>query len=636
MCGIAGIFDVTQHRSILQPVLKQMSGVLTHRGPDEDGCYIAPGIGLAHRRLAIIDISSGQQPLFNANKSLVIVFNGEIYNYRELTVKLKARGYQFSSHSDTETILHAFAEWGEKCVNYLRGMFAFCIWDNNRKKLFLARDRLGIKPLFYSQLSNGVFVFASELKALMQYPGISNEINLQGLESYFALGYVSEPQTIYQGIYKLPAGHCLTLSRGKANIAPWQYWDIPFKPLLSITEVEAQHQFVERLREAISIRMVAEVPLGAFLSGGVDSSAVVALMAGLQQDAVNTCSIGFKEDAFNESHYAQKVAELYKTNHYQEIVGSNDFGLLDKLSQIYDEPFADSSAIPTYRVCELAKKTVTVALSGDGADELLSGYRRHQWHMKEERIRSKIPLLIRRNLFGVLGSIYPKADWAPQMFRAKTTLQALSKNSVDAYLHTVSQLSDEIRNKLYGKQLKRGLGGYHAKEIFYHHAERAPTDHPLSLIQYLDLKTYLVDDILTKVDRASMAHSLEVRVPILDHQLVEWISNLPADYKLQGNNGKAILKKVMEPYLPNDILYRKKMGFSIPLAQWFRGPLQTKVKHSLLGERMLDTHLFNDAFLKKVVIDHQRGTRDYSVLIWSLLMFDGFLAKNGEFKIPNS
>ena len=369
--------------------------------------------------------------------------------------------------------------------------------------------------------------------------------------------------------------------------------------------------------------MLAEVPLGAFLSGGVDSSAVVAMMAGISATAVNTCSISFPDPKYNEAEFAQMVAERYHTNHRTEMVNPDDFGLVDQLAGIYDEPYADSSAIPTYRVCELARKHVTVALSGDGADEYFSGYRRHRWHMNEEQVRSRLPYAIRKPIFGFLGKAYPKLDWAPKFVRGKTTFQSLARDSVAAYAHSVSILDDDMRSKLFSKEFKKSLGGYNAVQVFRRHAQKAPK-HPLSQIQYLDLKTYLVGDIHTKVDRASMANSLEVRAPLLDHELIEWVSGLDPNLKLNGQKSKYILKKAMEPYLPHDVLYRQKMGFSVPLAEWFRGPLKQKVRDSLLGESMKDSGIFNMKYVKEIVDHHQSGLRDYSASIWTLMMYDAF------------
>jgi asparagine synthase (glutamine-hydrolysing) len=349
------------------------------------------------------------------------------------------------------------------------------------------------------------------------------------------------------------------------------------------------------------------------------------MMAGLVNEPVVTCSIGFGDADFNETAYAQQVADRYKTRHHVEQVDPDDVSLVDRLACVYDEPYADSSAIPTYRVCELARKRVTVALSGDGGDENFGGYRRYRWHMHEERVRSRIPLQLRRPVFGLLGHLYPKADWAPRVFRAKSTLQALARNSVEAYFHSVSVLHDAMRSQLFSSRFRRELQGYEAVEILRRHAAAAPTDHPLSLIQYLDLKTYLVGDINTKVDRAGMAHALEVREPLMDHPLVEWLSGLPPEFKLRNGEGKYLLKKALEPYLPEEILYRSKMGFSVPLAKWFRGPLRQAVRQAVLGPVLGDTGLFNASYLQRLVDDHQSGRRDYSAPLWTLMMFESFL-----------
>src|SRR6202162_4017154 len=570
MCGIVGVIDVSSRRSIPRDLVARMNETQFHRGPDEDGFYFEPGLGLGHRRLSIIDLSTGQQPLFNEDGSVVIVYNGEIYNYRDLIPELSRLGHAFRTKSDTEVIVHAWEQWGEDCVQRFRGMFAFALWDRNRETLFLARDRLGVKPLYYAVLGDGTLIFGSELKSLLIHPGFKREINPRAVEDYLAYGYVPEPRTIFGQALKLPPGCTLTVRRGRVLPAPRQYWDIPFEPGAPLTALVAQEELIVRLRDAVNVRLIAEVPLGAFLSGGVDSSAVVAMMAGCSDEPVNTCSISFGDPAFNEAAYAQQVADRYHTRHHVEQVDTDDFDLLDTLAEVYDEPFADSSAIPTFRLCELARKSVTVALSGDGGDENFAGYRRYRWHVYEERMRAILPQSLRPPVFGALGNLYPKADWAPKVLRAKSTLEALARNSVEGYFHSVSVMGDPMRQRLVSDSFRRDLQGYRAIEVLRRHAARAPTAEPLSLVQYLDMKTYLVGDILTKVDRASMAHSLEVRVPLLDHPLMEWLSGLPPDLKLRGREGKYLFKKALEPYLSDDILYRPKMGFSVPLANWFR------------------------------------------------------------------
>jgi len=625
MCGIVGIFDTKGQSRISSDLLSRMNESQFHRGPDEGGMHIEPGVGFGHRRLSIIDLSSGQQPLFNEDETVVVTYNGEIYNFQQLSGELKELGHRFRTHCDTEVIVHAWEEWGEKCVEHFRGMFAFGIWDRNRQTLFLARDRMGIKPLYYSLLADGTLIFGSELKSLKVHPDLPRKIDPTAVEEYFAFGYVPEPNTIYQGVYKLPPGHRLKVRHGEMRIQPEQYWDVSFRPNPAQSEAETGSELIQRLDEAVRIRMISEVPLGAFLSGGVDSSAVVAAMAGESDEPVNTCSISFGDPKFNESQYAAVVAERYRTAHRVEQVDPDDFSLVDHLAGLYDEPYADSSALPTYRVCQLAKKQVTVVLSGDGGDENLAGYRRYRWHTYEEKMRSMLPSAIRQPLFGFMGRVYPKADWAPKVFRAKTTFEAMARDNLEGYLHSVSIFSNAMRSELFSAELKSDLQGHQAIEVFQRYARQAPTDHPLSLVQYLDMKTYLPGDILTKVDRASMAHALEVRVPILDHHLVDWISGLPPKLKMQGREGKYIFKKSLQERLPDNILYRHKMGFSVPLASWFRGPLKDKVRQGILGDSMMQSGLFNRYYLEHMLDQHQSGVRDYSAPLWTLMMFAAFL-----------
>jgi len=606
-------------------LLERMNASLFHRGPDAGGLHVEPGLGLAHRRLSIIDLSTGQQPLYNEDGSVVVVFNGEIYNFQELAKELVACGHTFRTHSDTEVIVHGWEQWGASCVTRFRGMFAFALWDRNQETLFLARDRLGVKPLYYAQPPGGPWIFGSELKALLVHPGLPRVIDPLAVEDYFAYGYVPEPRTIFKDVFKLSPGCTLTLRRGQPASRPVEYWDVPFKTGASLTEQKASEELIFRLRESVKLRLISDVPLGAFLSGGVDSSAVVAMMAGLATEPVVTCSISFGDPAFNESAYAQAVADRYRTQHHVAQVDPDDFSLLDRLARMYDEPYADSSAIPTYRVCELARKTVTVALSGDGGDESFGGYSRYRWHVNEERLRSLLPPRLRRPIFGLLGQLYPNAAWAPRLFRAKGTLEALARDSLEAYFYSVSFLHDGMRRDLFSERFRSELQGYAAVEVLKRHAARAPSDHPLSLVQYLDLKTYLVGDINTKVDRASMAHSLEVREPLMDHPLVEWLSSLPPGFKLRNRQGKFLLKKALEPHLPPEILYRPKMGFAVPLAKWFRGPLREPVKKAVLGPVLAETGWFNTSYLRRLVEEHQSGRRDYSTPLWTLLMFESFL-----------
>ena len=625
MCGITGIFDTRGRSDISRSVLQRMNDSQLHRGPDEGSLHIEPGVGFGHRRLSIIDIATGQQPLFNEDGSVVVIFNGEIYNYQQLIPELQALGHVFHTKSDTEVIVHAWESWGADCVKRFRGMFAFALWDRNRETLFLARDRLGVKPMYYALLDDGTLLFGSELKSILAHGGLRRDIDPLAVEEYFSLGYVAEPRTIFTQARKLEPAHTLCIRRGNAVGRPAQYWDVRFTLDSQITQADAEAELVHRLQESVRLRMIAEVPLGAFLSGGVDSSAVVAIMAGQSHEPVNTCSIAFDDPAFNESAFAQKVADRYHTNHRVETVQSDDFDLIDTLARLYDEPYADSSAIPTYRVCQLARKHVTVALSGDGGDESFGGYRRYRLHMMEERMRSALPGALRRPVFGLMGRLYPKADWAPRMFRAKTTFEGMARNSVEAYFHSVSILRAPMRDALFSQRFKTELAGYDAQDVFDRHASQAGTDDPLALIQYLDLKTYLVGDINTKVDRASMAHSLEVREPLMDHELVEWLATLPSSLKIQGQEGKYLFKKALEPHLPQDVLYRPKMGFSVPLARWFRGPLRQRVRDAVMGPRLAATGWFNAAYLRHLVEAHQSAAADYSAPLWTLMMFEAFL-----------
>ena len=629
MCGISGLFDTLGTRDFARDLATRINNIQAHRGPDEDDVHLEPGLALGHRRLSVIDLATGKQPLFNEDGSVGIVFNGEIYNYRELVPELKALGYHFSTRSDTEVIVHAWQAWGEACLHRLRGMFAFALWDRKQQTLFLARDRMGVKPMHYAWLPDGSFIFGSELKVLTAHPGFARDIDPLAVEDYFSFGYVPDPRCIYRNAHKLPAAHALTLRRGDAERAvPQPYWDVHFTHDNPISQADAEAELRDRVRESVRLRMVADVPLGAFLSGGVDSSAVVATMAGLSSTPVHTCAIGFDDPRFNESAFAQMVADRYHTDHRLEVVKGDDFDLIDTLAWLYDEPFADSSALPTYRVCQMARKHVTVALSGDGGDESLGGYRRYRMHLGEERVRNLLPHGLRRPLFAAIGQVYPKADWAPRPLRAKTTFQAMAMDSVQAYHHSMSHLRADQRRALFSPTFQRSLGGYSALEVFRQHAQNAQTDDPLALIQYLDYKTWLIGDINTKVDRASMAHSLEVREPLMDHMLVEWLATLPSSLKIHAGEGKYVLKKAFEPLLPHDVLYRPKMGFSVPLASWLGGPLKQRMQESVLSPRMCDSGYFNTATLEALIKEHLGGHHDHSTALWMLIMFDAFLRQN--------
>jgi asparagine synthase (glutamine-hydrolysing) len=622
MCGITGIFDTQGQREPDRDLLRRMNQVQLHRGPDEGGEHFEPGLALGHRRLSIIDLSTGQQPLANEDGSVLVVFNGEIYNFSSLVPELQAKGHVFRTHSDTEVIVHAWEEWGADCVLRFNGMFAFALWDRNRQSFFLARDRLGKKPLYYTLTADHRLLFASELKSLLEEPSLPRRLDRRAVEEYLGLGYVPDPRSILEGVNKLAPGHTLLWRRGGAVPTTHKYWDVAFVPGAVRTEAEVAEEVTARLREATRVRLMSEVPLGAFLSGGVDSSAVVAMMAGLSTEPVKTCSISFGVKEYDESEYAQRVASQFGTDHFVRRVDTDDFGLLDTLAQVYDEPFADSSAIPTYRVCQLARTRVTVALSGDGGDEAFAGYRRYKWFMTEQRVRQLLPDAIRRPVFGALGRWYPKLDRAPKIFRAKATLEAIARDAVDGYFHGVSVAPDRVRLPLYSRDFLAALEGHRAVDVMREHARHSPTRDPLSLVQYLDFKTYLPGDILVKVDRASMAHSLEVRAPLLDYTYIDWVSGLSPGMKLRGTQGKYIFKKSLEPILPHDILYRPKMGFGVPLAEWLRGPLRERVRERLLGPRADQGGIFEPGSIRNLVAQHETGARDHSAVIWALLMLD--------------
>jgi len=629
MCGIAGIFHIETAKPVDPDRVERMCDAIAHRGPDGYGIWTAPGVALGHRRLSIIDVAGSPQPMASTDGRAMLVFNGEIYNYRELRQELRATGATFHTDGDSEVILAAWQKWGPDCVSRLNGMFAFAIYDCEARTLFLARDRLGVKPLFLAPLSDGSVAFASELKALVAHPLLRREIDPLAVEDFLTWGYVPDTRSILKGVTKLPAGHTLLLQCGKPMPPPSQWWDISFADRRKGKPQDLEAELLHLLREAVTSRMVADVPLGAFLSGGVDSSSVVALMAEASAKPVKTCSIGFDVAALDESGYARQVAERFGTDHRARLVSPDDFAAVDTLAAMFDEPFADASALPTWRVCQLARETVTVALSGDGADEAFAGYRRHLFQHGEDRLRAFLPSALRGPVFGALGAVYPKADWAPRPLRAKTTLLSLAGDSAAGYARAIGVTPAEQRDLLYSSEFKRLRGDYRGESLVLDSMRNAPARSGLDRAQYADLKIWLPGDILTKVDRTSMAVSLEAREPLLDHRLIEFAATLPEAVRLRGGQGKWLMKRAMRRYLPDDVLYRPKQGFVTPIAQWFRGPLADAAAAIGSSAALARTGWFDAGRVAALAEAHRVGTSDNSRVLWQLLMLDRSLARLG-------
>lgn len=622
MCGIAGIYNFQYSQKVDHNLLRQMTDVMQHRGPDADGIYINGNIGLGHRRLSIIDLSeAGRQPMFSDDKRLAIVFNGEIYNYLDHRENLLKRGHTFHSRTDTEVIIYLYREYGEECVQYLRGMFAFAIWDEQKQQLFLARDRVGQKPLYY--YCNGErFVFGSELKCLLEDPTIPKEINYEALNDYFLYLYIPSPKTIYKNIYKLPPAHYMICSREGIR-AIQEYWDISFA---HVEEGKDEEYFCEKLieqfQEAVKIRLMSDVPLGAFLSGGVDSSGVVAMMAKSVNTPVITTSIGFEEKTFNELDYARIVSRQYQTDHFERIVKTDALGIIHDVVWHFDEPFADSSSVPTYYVSKHSREKVTVALSGDAGDENFAGYSKYPIDVMEETMRRYIPDWVKKSFITLLAKLYPQWDWLPRYLRAKFFLTNLIQSHARGFFRTNTFMTEETRVNLFSADLQQAINGYDPFCVVEHFYNRADTDDPLSKVLYVDLKVLLPEDMLVKVDRMSMAHSLEVRSPILDHIFMEFVAAIPSRLKLNGQEKKYIFKKALTPYLPKEILYRKKQGFDSPLDSWFRNDLKGLLQETVLSSEALQRGFFNPSYLKKMWQQHQTRERNLGQNFWTLFMFE--------------
>lgn len=623
MCGIAGIVHVDPGYPVSRELLHRMTTIMKHRGPDAGQLHVWPGAAFGHRRLSIIDLASGDQPIFNEDRTKAVILNGEIYNFGELRADLETRGHRFSTRSDTEAIVHAYEEYGVRCVERLRGMFAFALWDESERRLLLARDRVGKKPLYYAQDGERL-CFASELKALLQDPSLKRVVNPEALDDYFSFGVVPAPQTIFQGIAQLPAAHYLVWERGAARIV--EYWDVPQGGIVRRSEAETLEAFDGILRDAVRIRLVSDVPLGAFLSGGVDSSAVVEAMARLSHRPVMTTSVGFTERAFSELDHAGAVSRTVASDHREILVQPQAVEILPRLVWHLDEPFADSSAIPTYYVSKAARERVTVALSGDGGDEVFAGYqRRYGLNRWEARLRRWLPAWVRAGILGPLGAVYPKADWLPRPFRARYFLQNLGTTFERAYFSDLSIFRSEEKVALFSRDFRSQLNGHDSFDGFARHFQRVRGLDPLSQLLYVDLKTWLANDILVKVDRMSMANSLEVRSPLLDHKVIEFAATVPPDLKYRGRTSKYLLKRHLEGRVPRSVIYRPKQGFEIPLAEWLRNDLRGIGEDLLVSRGSLGRRYLRPERVWRLWLEHQRGIRDHSSQLWALMVLELWL-----------
>jgi asparagine synthase (glutamine-hydrolysing) len=616
MCGIAGIVSAAPGEKIEAGAIHRMCQAIVHRGPDDEGVFVKGGTGLGMRRLSIIDLAGGHQPVFNEDRTVWIVFNGEIYNFPELREDLLQRGHHFATHSDTEVIVHLYEEMGADCVGKLRGMFAFALYDERRQSLLIARDRLGKKPLHYAQHGDRL-LFGSEIKAILAVAPELGEVNPEGLLQYFYFGYISDPLTAFQKIHKLLPGHLLEWTNGDIKIR--QYWDVPrYGTHAPMTEEDCLEELERRLQEAVRIRLISDVPLGALLSGGVDSSIIVALMARVSSRPVKTFSIGFRAEQFNEAEYARLVAERFSTDHHELILDPNLEETLTFLSQMMEEPFGDSSMLPTYYVSRMARERVTVALSGDGGDELFAGYDRYLTAMQ------------RRKFDGLprwLGQVYRDLvhDHVPAAMYGKNLAWNATLSPLDRYLDGISFFPalHRERNLFTPEFLENARRLPDPLQSWRHYCYEAPAEDTLSRLIYLDMKTYLTADILAKVDRMSMATSLEVRVPMLDHEFVEWVAALPVDWKFRNGTRKYILKRLAERLgIPSELLHRRKQGFQLPLVEWMRSEMKDQFLRVLLEPKTLQRGYFKPSAVRALVDEHVRGRRNRSGLLWRMLVLE--------------
>jgi len=617
MCGIAGIASLNENR-VEPEIIKRMTDLLTHRGPDDEGLYLSrrenPNskltVGLGHRRLSIIDLEGGHQPMANEEKSVWIVYNGEIYNFPELKESLIKKGHRFTTKSDTEVIIHLYEEYGVDCLKSLRGMFAFCIWDTKKEILFLARDRAGQKPLSFF-CKDGLFIFASEIKSILEHSAVKRGVDLGSLDSYLTYGYTPSPDTMFEGIKKLPPAHYLIYNGRDLEIK--RYWSLSYKDEESLNFTECEERLYDLLSEATKMRLISDVPLGAFLSGGVDSSCIVALMSRLSPGKVKTFSIGFKEEDFDELKYARFISKRFNTDHKELIVRPKALEVLPKLAWHYDQPSGDSSSIPTYYVSKMTREFVTVALNGDGGDESFAGYQRYRGIRLAHLLRN-------------LPKVFLKAGYGLSQFSeyGKRFFSGLINNPdlEGTYISWLNYFNSDGKRRLYSDSTKNLLKSRRSDDYIRDIIKESNAIDPVETIMNTDVRSYLPEDLLVKVDIATMANSLEGRSPFLDHKVMEFAASLPLEYKLNGFNSKYLLKRAFQKEIPPSFLNRKKRGFGVPVGKWFRGELRDFVRDMLLDKRSLKKELFSKDYLEELLNRHQSRREDHTNRIWALLSFE--------------
>ena len=619
MCGIAGVLYNDPARPVDTAVLKAMGDAIAHRGPDGEGFFHAPGIGLVHRRLSIIDLEGGSQPMGNEDGSIQVVFNGEIYNHQHLRGGLEVRGHRFRTRSDTEVLVHLYEEEQERLVTRLRGMFAFAIWDRPRRRLMLARDRVGLKPLYVYRDAEKL-IFGSELKAILAHPGVDRGIDPMAVEDYLAFGMIPHSRSIFRKVRKLPPAHVMTARAGELDCTPRRWWQFAIKTDHKRSLDEWHEALEAKITETVRAHRIADVPVGAFLSGGLDSSVMVATQAQVSDTPVATFSIGFHEAAFSELPYARQVAKAYETKHTEKIITPEAVGVLDDVVHYYDEPFADSSAIPTFWVSRLARQDVKVVISGDGGDEAFGGYTRYAHDLNEAWLRRRMPRWIRRGVLQRVARRWPKADWLPRFLRAKTMLTNLSLDADAAYANTVSLCRLPMRRQLLSGDLLAELDGYRPEQTIRDFFTTAPPDDPLAAMITADVNVLLPDDFLTKVDRASMSCGLEVRPPLVDHELLELAAQIPSQYKIRGRQTKWLFKEIYQDRLPGGLAWRAKQGFEIPVDRWLRGPLREMFQSAVLNPNAPVCSLIDQATARQLYEAHRSRMGRHGNVLWALLV----------------